>query len=152
HSHGHPVSRLTQHVMPPFGLPLWVSGSTPTGPSDPRGLVRPHDPDHRLPPSAIRRARCVEPSSGADTVNVFVRFDACADGPFHTGAPCRRGARGGGGAATAGRAPRRAREGFPVAEGGRFELPRGLPLAVFKTAAIARSAIPPLLILALTTR
>ena len=30
-----------------------------------------------------------------------------------------------------------------VAEGGRFELPRGLPLAVFKTAAIARSAIPP---------
>ena len=30
-----------------------------------------------------------------------------------------------------------------MAEGGRFELPRGFPLAVFKTAAIARSAIPP---------
>ncbi len=30
-----------------------------------------------------------------------------------------------------------------VAEGGRFELPRGRPLAVFKTAAIGRSAIPP---------
>src|SRR5579871_230455 len=30
-----------------------------------------------------------------------------------------------------------------VAEGGRFELPRGCPLAVFKTAAIGRSAIPP---------
>jgi|GEM_PF-364656 len=30
-----------------------------------------------------------------------------------------------------------------VAEGGRFELPRGRPLAVFKTAAIVHSAIPP---------
>ncbi len=30
-----------------------------------------------------------------------------------------------------------------LAEGGRFELPRGLPLAVFKTAAFVHSAIPP---------
>src|SRR5579864_6514130 len=35
------------------------------------------------------------------------------------------------------------RSTFRLAEGGRFELPRGRPLAVFKTAAIAHSAIPP---------
>src|SRR5205807_7734773 len=98
----------------------------PTAPSDPRGLVRPHDPDHRLPPSPIRRARCVEPSSGADTVNVFVTFDACADGPFYIGDTVPAGARGSGGVATAGR-----RSGLParLSGGGGREIrtPEGSP-------------------------